>query len=421
MKLIRYSQNDFVAAVTAACAVSSLFDSRIDDPVRRVVAAVRERGDAALLEYTERFDGVKLTAKKLRVTGPLPEVDAALRRAVADAKRNVANFAKRALPKKWDMCNAQGGKVGEKFDPLERVGVYIPGGTAPLVSTAIMTTAIAKVAGCREIVACSPSVNPSLQYAIRAAGATEIYRIGGAQAIAAMALGTETIKRVQKIFGPGNAYVTAAKRLLFGEVGIDMLSGPSELLIVADDTAEPRFIAADMLAQAEHGSGYERVWLVTTSVRVLDETQAEIARQLATMSRSDFIAKVLECGGVSVLVKDVKQAVAVANEFAPEHCEVMVENAGKVVAQIKTAGAIFVGSWSPTVVGDYLAGPSHALPTGGTGKFFGGLTVDQFCRRTSVIELSRGALKKSLPSLEKFGEVEGLTAHVESARIRFHR
>jgi histidinol dehydrogenase len=419
MKIIRYNQPGFASAVTAACAASSLFDPVIDERVRGVITAVAQRGDAALLEFCKKFDGVKLTAKQLAFTGPTPKVTPAMRRAIALSQKNVAAFAKRSLPQNWRMRNRQGAIVGEKFDPLERVGVYIPGGTAPLVSTSIMTAAIAKVAGCREIVACSPSTNPNLLYAIRAAGATEIYRLGGAQAIAAMALGTQTMKRVQKIFGPGNAYVTAAKRQLFGQVGIDMLSGPSELLVIADDTAEPSFIAADMLAQAEHGSGYERVWLVTTSQEILDATQAEIARQLAAMSRSDFIAKALERGGVGVLVKDLKQAIAVANEFAPEHCEVMTRNTGKVVAQIKTAGAIFVGSWTPTVLGDYVAGPSHALPTGGAGRWFAGLTADQFCRRTSVIEFDRKALKKSLPALETIGGVEGLDAHVESARIRF--
>ena len=243
--------------------------------------------------------------------------------------------------------------------------------------------------------------------------------MGGAQAIAAMALGTPSIKPVVKIFGPGNAYVTTAKKLLFGHVGIDLLSGPSELLVVADNTAEPAFIAADLLAQAEHGSGYERVWLVTTSEKVLATTQAEIQKQIDGLERSEFVRRALENGAVCVLVKDMAQAVAITNQFAPEHCELMVKNAPKVLRSIKTAGAIFLGPWTPTVVGDYVAGPSHELPTGGAGAAFAGLTVDQFQRRTSVIEFSRAALVKSLPALEAFGEVEGLDAHVASARVRF--
>jgi histidinol dehydrogenase len=318
------------------------------------------------------------------------------------------------------MRNSQGGRVGEKFDPLRRVGIYVPGGTAPLVSTVLMTATLAKVAGCREIVICSPPpINPALLYAAHVAGATEVYQLGGAQAIAAMALGTPSIRRVVKIFGPGNAYVTVAKKLLFGRVGIDLLPGPSELLVVADNTAEPAFIAADLLAQAEHGSGHERVWLVTTSEKVLSATQVEIQNQIRGLGRSEFVRRALENGGVFVLAKDMGQAIRITNQFAPEHCELMVKSTAKVSRAIRTAGALFLGPWTPTVVGDYLAGPSHELPTDGAGAAFAGLTVDQFQRRTSVIELSRAALAKSLPALEAFGEVEGLTAHVASARVRF--
>ena len=383
------------------------------------------RGDAAVLEFTERFDGAKLTAEQLAVTqaelmAASVQADASLRAAVATSDKNVADFARKSLRKNWSARNAQGATVGEKFDAFQRVGIYIPGGTAPLVSTALMTIVLAKVAGCPEIVVCSPPpINPNLLYAIRKAGATELYQVGGAQAVAAMALGTTRIKRVQKVFGPGNAYVVAAKRRLFGHVAIDLLPGPSEVLIIADDSANPAFVAADILAQAEHGSGHERVWLVTTSPRVLDETQREIDRQLPSRKRRDFIERALANAGVFVLVRDLKQAVAVANDFAPEHCEVMTKNPARLVRQIRTAGAIFLGSWSPTVVGDYLAGPSHELPTGGAGRSFPGLTVDQFQRRTSVVELSRAALAKSLSAVGAIGEVEGLDGHVASARIRF--
>jgi histidinol dehydrogenase len=316
------------------------------------------------------------------------------------------------------MRNAQGARVGEKFDPIRRVGVYIPGGTAPLASTALMTITLAKVAGCSEIVACTPSANPDLLYAIKVAGATEIYRVGGAQAIAAMALGTATIKRVLKVFGPGNAYVTAAKKLLFGQVAVDLLAGPSEILVLADNTADPHFIAADILAQAEHGSGEERVWLVTTSQRVLEETQREIERQKAILPRSELTERVLAKGAVCVLAKNLAQAIEITNRFAPEHLEVMTKNAMTVARKLTTAGAIFLGPWTPTVVGDYIAGPSHTLPTGGAGAAFPGLTVDQFMRRTSLIEYTPAALRKSLPALEAFADVEGLIAHGASAKIR---
>ena len=414
MKLLRFDQPNFEQTLAQEIAASSLFDATIEARVRDVIAAVRERGDAALVELTERFDHVRLTDLRVKTRVAPPPAD--LRRAIAVAHRNVAEFAKRSLRKDWQMRNAQGGIVGEKFDPIGRVGIYVPGGTAPLVSTVIMTVTLAKVAGCKEIVVCSPPpINPALRYAAQVAGATELYQIGGAQAIAALALGTPTIKRVAKIYGPGNAYVTAAKRLLFGVVGIDMLSGPSELLVLADGSADPRYIAADMLAQAEHGSGYERVWLVTTSAQIATATAAEYDRQLAALSRRDFVAKITP---VIVVAKTLKQAVVIANQFAPEHCEIMTTKSRQVLRQITTAGAVFLGPWTPTVVGDYVAGPSHALPTGGAGAWFAGLTVDQFQRRTSVVEFTKQALQKSWPALAAFGGVEGLDAHVKSAQIR---
>jgi histidinol dehydrogenase len=257
-----------------------------------------------------------------------------------------------------------------------------------------------------------------LLYAARAAGATEIYRVGGAQAIAAMAHGTETIPRVQKIFGPGNAYVVAAKRLVVGHVAIDLLPGPSELLVLADDSANPRYAAADLLAQAEHGSGHERVWLITTSAKLLRAVEREIARQLPRLPRQNFIEAALDQNGWLVLVSTPDEAVNLVNRLAPEHCEVLMRNASKVSRDIVTAGAIFLGPYSPTVLGDYVAGPSHTLPTGGAGASFAGLTVDQFQRRTSVVEYSRASLKRALSAVRKFAEMEGLQAHGKSAELR---
>ncbi|MBM3860989.1 MAG: histidinol dehydrogenase [Verrucomicrobia bacterium] len=418
MKVLRHNQPDFDSALNTALAVNSLFDSVIEERTRAVINDVQARGDAAVLALTECFDKIKLTAAELRVSAPSQPATPALRKAIAVANKNIAAFARRGLPKPWTMRNAQGGRVGEKFDPIRRVGIYIPGGTAPLASTALMTITLAKVAGCPEIVACTPSANPDLLYAIKMAGATEIYRVGGAQAIAAMALGTATIPRVLKIFGPGNAYVTAAKKLLYGQVAVDLLAGPSEILVLSDDTADPRFIAADILAQAEHGSGEERVWLVTTSARVLDETPREIERQKSSVPRCELTERVLTKGAVFVLAKNLAQAVEITNRFAPEHLEVMTKNPAAVAKKLTTAGAIFLGPWTPTVVGDYVAGPSHTLPTGGAGAAFPGLTVDQFMRRTSLIEYTPAALKKSLPALEAFANVEGLIAHGASAAIR---
>jgi histidinol dehydrogenase len=429
MKLIRFNQPDFADQVRQMTAASSLFDKTIEERTRAILESVEARGDDALCEFTQRFDGAQLFPEQLRVTTAellkaSLNADLALRKAIATAARNIERFSKRSLRKKWFVNNAQGGIVGEKYDPFTRVGIYIPGGTAPLVSTALMTVLLAKVAGCPEIVVCTPcnkdgQVNPALLFAVRTAGATEIYRLGGAQAIAAMALGTPAIGRVQKVFGPGNAYVVAAKRLVVGRVAIDLLPGPSELLVVADDTAHPAFVAADLLAQAEHGSGHERVWCVSPSLKLLSKVREQIDTQLASLNRREFIQRALEANGWLVQVKTVADAIDLANRIAPEHCEVMTKQPRRIAEKILTAGAIFLGPCSPTVLGDYMAGPSHTLPTGGAGAAFAGLTVDQFQRRTSIVEYSAPALKKSLPTLTKFAELEGLDAHGKSAAIRF--
>jgi histidinol dehydrogenase len=427
MRVIRHTDKNFDRHLDEATAASSLFDEGIDERTRAILEAVQQRGDAAALEFTEKFDGARLRAEQLQITQAEMltaslKADPALRKAVKEADRNVAAFAKKSLRKNWQSRNSHGGTVGEKFDPFQRVGIYIPGGTAPLMSTAIMTITLARVAGCPEIVVCTPcgkdgTVNPALLFAARMAGATEIYRLGGAQAIGAMAFGTATIPKVQKIFGPGNAYVVAAKRLVVGHVAIDLLPGPSELLVLADDTAKPAFIAADMLAQAEHGSGHERVWLVTTSGRVLRAVEKELKKQLPKQPRRDYIESALENAWL-IQVASLPDGVSLANRLAPEHCEVMTRGARKLSAGIRTAGAIFLGHNSPTVLGDYVAGPSHTLPTGGAGASFPGLTVDQFQRRTSLVEYNRASLKKALSAVRKFAEIEGLTAHGLSAELR---
>jgi histidinol dehydrogenase len=428
MNVIRHTDADFAKRLRELTAPSSLFDATIEQRARAILDDVRARGDAALLEFTARFDGANLRADQLAVTQAelvtaSLKADASLRSAVSEAKKNIATFARKSRRRNWRTRNSHGAIVGEKFDPFQRVGIYVPGGTAPLVSTALMTITLAKVAGCPEIVVCTPCsreghVNAALLFAARAAGATEIYRVGGAQAIAAMAYGTDTIRRVQKIYGPGNAYVVAAKRLVVGHVAIDLLPGPSELLVLADDTAKPAFVAADMLAQAEHGSGHERVWLVTTSAKLLRSVEKEIARQIKKLARREFIQRALDAGGWLIHVEHIADSVALANQLAPEHCEVMTRQAEKVSRNILTAGAIFLGPYSPTVLGDYVAGPSHTLPTGGAGTSFAGLTVDQFQRRTSIVEYNRASLKKASRAVQKFAELEGLDAHGSSAAER---
>jgi histidinol dehydrogenase len=427
MKVIRHADADFSERLRELDAPSSLFDLVIEERTRTILKEVQERGDAALLELTRKFDGAQLSADQLALTQAEMltaslKADDGLRATVAEAEKNIAAFAKRSLRKPWQIRNSHGATVGEKFDPFERVGIYIPGGTAPLVSTALMTVTLAKVAGCPQIVVCTPcgrdgSINPALLFAARAAGATEIYRVGGAQAIAAMAYGTTTIPRVQKIFGPGNVYVVAAKRLVVGHVAIDLLPGPSELLVLADETAKAKFVAADLLAQAEHGSGHERVWLVTTSSSLVKTVEKELARRLAKLPRREFIQNSMENAWL-IQVKSLEQAIELTNALAPEHCEIMTRGARKLSQKIFTAGAIFLGPWSPTVLGDYVAGPSHTLPTGGAGRSFAGLTVDQFQRRTSIVEYNRAALKRALPAVKKFAELEGLAAHGQSAECR---
>ncbi|MBL69807.1 MAG: histidinol dehydrogenase [Verrucomicrobiales bacterium] len=427
MNILKHNDKDFVGRLFTMAEAQPLFDEAIDRKVKGILKAVKKEGDKALVRFAKKFDGVNFTERDLFVS--IPNLHNASWRTTEDvhealdfAHRNIEAFHRAGLRKPWQGRNEQGAKVGEKYDPYRRVGVYIPGGTASLVSTALMTITLAKVAGCRQICVCTPPgkdgrINDHLIHACRMAGAREIYKVGGAQAIAAMAYGTRIIKPVQKIFGPGNAYVVAAKRLLFGRVSIDLLPGPSELLVLADETANAKFVAADMLAQAEHGSGHERCWLVTSSGRLLRAVERELQKQLPKLSRRRFIDKALKNAWL-IQVANINDAVGLTNDLAPEHCEVMVQRPKSVVRDIVTAGAIFVGSWSPTVLGDYVAGPSHTLPTGGAGRSFAGLTVDQFQRRTSVVEYSKAALKKSLAAVEKIAGMEGLDAHGRSASIR---
>ena len=421
MRILRHSDSDFLSALTA---LKRHAEARpeVQETVRDVIRAIRAEGDAALLRFTAQFGGPKLAAKQLRVTGTAT-VAADIREAIATAHANVRAFAERSLRKSWRAKNAQGAIVGERFDPFQRVGIYVPGGTAPLVSTAVMTVTLAAAAGVPEIVVTTPSgadgaVNDALLFALAFCGATEVYRVGGAQAIAALAYGTQTIRPVQKIFGPGNAYVVEAKRQVFGQVAIDLLPGPSEILVLADASANPAWIASDLLAQAEHGKG-SSILFVTNSAKLLKAVESEIAAQLATLRRQDHLAGVIEHDCVLIVVKSLKDAISIANDFAPEHISIVTKDDDAIAAQIHTTGAIFLGGYSPVAAGDFLAGPSHTLPTGGAGKSFPGLTVDMFQRRTSVVRLDARSLKKSVPTIEKFSEVEGLDAHGRSATIRF--
>jgi histidinol dehydrogenase len=422
MRILRHDQPGF-AKDLAQFRRAAEPEKNVEAQVREIIAQVRSQGDEALIELTRRFGGPVLRVDDLRVMERAVTVDAATRRAVSAAHRNVREFARRSLRKNWRMRNREGASVGERFDPFDRVGIYVPGGTAPLVSTAIMTVTLAAAAGVPQIAVTTPpdangQINDALWHALEVAGATEVYRVGGAQAIAALAFGTKTIAPVQKILGPGNAYVVEAKRQVFGRVAIDLLPGPSEILVIADSSANAAWIAADLLAQAEHGRGSQIVF-VTNSKRLLEAVSHEITAQLDTLSRGAHLASVMENDATLIAVRTLEDAVNVANDFAPEHTAVMTRHPETVAAQLRTSGAIFIGDYSPVVAGDFLAGPSHTLPTGGAGKSFGGLSVDMFQRRTSVVRLDAKALRKSLPTLARFSAMEGLDAHGRSAAIRF--
>ncbi len=397
--------------------------------VSGILKQVASRGDRALVQLTKKFGGPEMSTDQLYVTpaeiaAATTSLDKKVRAAIAASKKNVEAFAKKSLRKTWFHKNSQGAIVGERFDAFSRVGIYIPGGTAPLVSTAIMTCTLASVAGVREVVAVTPpgsngNVHPALLAALTECGATEIYRVGGAQAIGALALGTETIRPVQKIFGPGNAYVVEAKRQVFGRVAVDLLPGPSEVLVIADKTAKAEWVAADLLAQCEHGHGSIGV-LLTDSATLLKAVEKAITRQVRESRRPKELQLALE-NTLLVEVRDMEDAVRLANAFAAEHVAIATANPGEIALGLTTTGAIFLGAMSPVVAGDFLAGPSHELPTGGAGKSFAGLTVDQFQRRTSVVLYDEKSLKASLPFLETFAEIEGLDAHARSASIRLKK
>ena len=402
----------------------------LEETVAGIVDEVRKKGDRALIEFTRKFDGAKLSPGSLFVSEEeFAEAEKlvapATKRAIRASRRNIHAFARESLRKDWKRRNAEGAVVGERFVPFDRVGVYVPGGKAPLVSTALMTGAFAQAAKVPEIVAATPvgaegRINPELLYALRAAGATEVLKVGGAQAVAALALGTRKVGRVDKIFGPGNAFVVEAKRQLVGAVSIDLLPGPSEVLVVSDTSGDPVCIAADLLAQAEHG-GDSVVGFVTTSSRLLKQVEKEIARQLERLSRAGYIEESLKKGGFALLVPSMDEAIRICNVFAPEHLSLVVKDERKRLAEIRTAGAIYLGNESAIAVGDFLAGPSHTLPTGGAGKSFSGLRADQFQRRTSIVRMDASSVRKSLPVVQEFARIEGLDAHGESVRLRVER
>jgi histidinol dehydrogenase len=429
MKILSYLDSGYAPFVRRLNR-RALPEPGVRDLVAEIISEVAAKGDEALFTFTKRFDGATLSAKSLFVceaefAAAEAAVTAETKSAVARSLKNIHSFAKRSLRKDWHAKNAEGATVGERFAPFDRVGVYVPGGKAPLVSTALMTAGFAQAAGVPEILAATPcgpdgSVNPALLYAMKAAGVTEAIKVGGAQAIAALALGTRSIRPVDRIFGPGNSFVVEAKRQLVGAVSIDLLPGPSEILILADKTGNPEFIAADILAQAEHG-GDSVVGFATDSKALLGKVVKAMERQLTTLSRSKIIREVLKRGTFLLHLKSFAEGVAICNAFAPEHLSLITADEGRWLPQIRTAGAIYLGNDSPVAVGDFLAGPSHTLPTGGSGRSFSGIRADQFQRRTSIVRLDKPSVRKSLSVVEEFARIEGLDAHGRSTAIRLEK
>lgn len=429
MRTLAIADKNFPDDLAAFCRGSNV-PREISDAVSVILADVRQRGDEAVAHYAAKFDGAKLRAREFRVkpadiAAAAKRLPPAERRALVAAHASIVAFNSRGLAKNWTAKNPQGALVGEKFDPIRRVGLYVPGGQVPLVSTVLMTATLAKIAGCPEIAVFTPSnssgkIADGLLAALHLIGIDEVYRIGGVQAIGAMAYGTSTIPAVDKVYGPGNAYVCEAKRQVFGTVGVDSLPGPSEVMIIADDTARADFAAADLLAQAEHGSGREKIYLVGASAEIIAAIAAEVQVQLPTITRSEKTARVLADGWLSVQVDSLAQAAEVANFVAPEHLELLVkDSAAKTLTKaITTAGAIMLGNFTPTALGDFTAGPSHVLPTGRAGRFFSGLRVADFQRRTSLIRYDRAAVKRGAPVVAAFAAMERLDAHGRSVSIR---
>lgn len=395
--------------------------------VREIIQQVREQGDAGVLAATKKFDHADLTADQLQVTEAEIEeayqkVSPELLESLRLARDRIQEFHQRQHFQSWFQPGENGELLGQLYRPLDRAGIYVPGGTAAYPSSVLMNALPAKVAGVREIIMVTPprsdgTILPLVLVAAKEAGVTKIFKVGGVQAIAALAYGTESIPKVDKIVGPGNIYVTIAKRLVFGLVDIDMLAGPSEIVIVADSSADPELVAADLLSQAEHDTRAAAI-LVTPDRALAERVQEEVEKQLAVLPRKEIASRALENCSAAVVVDDLQEAVELANELAPEHLELYVEDPFSLLGQIKNAGAVFLGAYSSEPVGDYLAGPNHVLPTGGTARFFSPLSVEDFLKRTSVIYTTKSALKKWGPHIVRLAEEEGLAAHARAVAKR---
>lgn len=390
-----------------------------------IIEQVRARGDEALRDLTEKFDGVRPTTFRVpqeTIDSALDEVDPDTLAALKHAARQIRDFHERQVQQSWIYARADGAVVGAKVTPLDSVGIYVPGGRALYPSTVLMNALPAQVAGVERIVCVTPptkdgSLDCAILAACKLAGVTEIYTVGGAQAIGALAYGTESIAPVDKITGPGNAYVAAAKKIVSGDVGIDMIAGPSEVCVVADETADPRMVAIDLMAQAEHDP-LAACYLVTFSEAYADAVEAAVAEHMERSTRADITRASLGDQGLIVVCSDMPQALQAVNVIAPEHLEMHVAHAMEYLGQIRNAGAIFLGEWTPEAVGDYVAGPNHTLPTGGTARYASPLSVDEFVKKSSIIQFSAEALKNDARAVMQIARHEGLWAHAESVALR---
>jgi histidinol dehydrogenase len=426
MKIIKANAAGFNVFFRKLRQRGGAYSAKLLASVTKIVRDVSVRGDDALFQYTEKFDKYKLTAataevtnaeKKKALSGVKPEDF----KVIKLAARRIEKYHRNQITKGWSVNNEEGIQMGQIILPLRRVGIYAPGGKASYPSTLLMAAIPARIAGVEEIVLVSPArdgkLNPLIAAAAEVSGVKRIFKIGGAQAIAALAYGTETVPRVDKIVGPGNAYVAAAKKLVFGQVDIDMIAGPSEIIVVADTTARASFVAADMLAQAEHDEMAASV-LLTPSESLAREVSREIDRQLKTLSRTTIMENSLNKYGAIIITASVEEALDLANTFAPEHLELMVKNPARILSKVRNAGSVFLGSFTPEALGDYLAGTNHILPTEGTARFSSPLGVYDFYKRMSVLSFSREALKKFGIQTARFARMEGLDAHANSVIIR---
>lgn len=401
---------------------------KFEAAVADILANVKEKGDEALFSYTKEFDKVEVTADTIRVTeAEIQEayeaVDASLLEVIRKALVNIRSYHEKQRQNSWFASTENGTMLGQKVTPLNRVGVYVPGGKAVYPSSVLMNIVPAKVAGVPHIVMTTPpgkdgKVNPSTLVAAKEAGADEIYKVGGAQAIGALAYGTASIPKVDKIVGPGNIFVALAKKAVYGHVSIDSIAGPSEILVLADETANPHYVAADLLSQAEHDEMASAI-LITTSTELAQNVEKEIDGYLKVLSRKEIIEKSLENFGYILIAEDMDEAIDAANEIASEHMEIVTKNAFEVMMKVRNAGAIFIGEYSSEPLGDYFAGPNHVLPTNGTAKFFSALSVDDFIKKSSIVYYSRSALKEIHKDIIQFATSEQLTAHANSIAVRF--